>query len=245
MKCGVIWFKFATPTPPLSQATHTDIRSNLSLMTSMQLPSHQIISYICHPTDVRAPAASYILFMTILIICLCADLSVTVAPLLHIVRSTPGTIHHLLYYYELCISLMYETVHGCVVLQVGCVDYSRGMLMDVSAAASWQRFILWWLSIVMLFFRPRTCEQMYSTDTDITVKPPGGPWSHLTGINGRLLFSCSIQFHFRSVISNLLSLWAYCIHLRQHNISSKLNALVYNCQLYNLAILQLHYSVEK
>lgn len=97
----------------LSLAAHTEECSNLSLMTSMQLPSHEIISYICRPTDVRAPAASYIPFMTILIICLCADLSVTVAPLLHIVRSNPRTIHHLLYYYELCISLMYEAVHVC------------------------------------------------------------------------------------------------------------------------------------
>lgn len=107
MKCGVIQFKFATPPLLPSLATHT--RRNLSPMTSMQLRLHHIISYICHPTDVRAPAASYILFMTIPIICLCADLSVTVAPLLHIVRSTPRTIHHLLYYCELCISLVYET----------------------------------------------------------------------------------------------------------------------------------------
>lgn len=77
--------QICNPTP----VTHTSVCSNLSLMTSMQLPPHQIISYICHPTDVRAPAASYILFMTILIICLCADLSVTVAPLLYNVRGTP------------------------------------------------------------------------------------------------------------------------------------------------------------
>lgn len=69
--------------------------------------------------------------MTILIICLWADLSVTVAALLHIVRSTPRTIHHLLYYYELCISLVYEPVHACVVSQVGCEDCSRRMLMDI------------------------------------------------------------------------------------------------------------------
>lgn len=106
------------PKPPSTSPithTHPDIHGNLSLTTSMQLPPHQIISYICHPTDVRAPAASYILFMTILIICLCADLSVTVAPLLHIVRITQRTIHHLLYYYELCISLVYAAVHACVV----------------------------------------------------------------------------------------------------------------------------------
>lgn len=103
MKCGVIQFLFATPI-----TGYTRRCSNLSLMTSMQLPPHQIISYICHPTDVRAPEASYILFMTIRIICLCADLSVTVAPLLHIVRHTPRPIHHLLYYYALCISLVYQ-----------------------------------------------------------------------------------------------------------------------------------------
>ena len=135
MKWGIIQFKFTTPPSPATH-THTGIRSNLSLMTSMQLPPHQIISYICHPTDVRAPAASYILFMTILIICLCADLSTTVAPLLHIVRSTPRTIHHLLYYYELCISLVYAIVHACVVSQFGCVEYRRGKQMDVSATAS-------------------------------------------------------------------------------------------------------------
>lgn len=97
----------------------------------MQLLLHQIISYICHATDVRAPEASYILFTTILIICLCADLSGTVAPLLRIVRSTQGTIHHLLYHYELCITVVYETVHACVVLQVECEGDGRRMLMNM------------------------------------------------------------------------------------------------------------------
>lgn len=107
MNRGVIQFKFAAP----SLAEHAEECSNLSLMTSTQLPLRRIIPYICHPTDVRVPEASYILFMTLLFICLCADLSVTVAPLLHIVRGTPRTIHHLLYYYELCISLPYEPVN--------------------------------------------------------------------------------------------------------------------------------------
>lgn len=44
-----------------------------------------------------APEASYIPFLTILIICLCADLSATVTRRLHIVRSDQRTIHHLLY----------------------------------------------------------------------------------------------------------------------------------------------------
>ena len=177
MKCSVIQFKFATP----SLAAHTEECSNLSLMTSMQLPSHQIISYICHPTDVRAPAASYIPFMTILIICLCADLSVTVAPLLDIVRSNPRTIHHLLYYYELCISPMYEAVHACEVSRAGCDGCSSRMLMN--ASAPWQWFILWWSLIVMLFTHPSTCKHMYSQDMDITDKPSRGLWSHLNGTN--------------------------------------------------------------
>lgn len=194
MWCNSVQICNPTTTPITSYTQRRTVWSNLSLMTSMQLPLHQIISYICHPTDVRSPAALYILFMTILIICLCADLSVTVAPLLHIVRSTPRTIHHLLYYYELCISLVYETVHACVVSRVGYVDYSRGMLMEVSATTSWQWLILWWSLIVMLFFGLRTFRQMYSTDMDITDKPSRGLRSHLTGINGRLLCSHSVQY---------------------------------------------------
>lgn len=130
--CGVIQFKYATP----SLAAHTKVCSNLSHLTSTQLPQHQIISYICHPTDVTAPEASCILLGTILIICLCAALSVTVGPLLHNVRSTLRIRHHFLYYDELCITLVCRIVHACVALQVGCEGYGRRMLMEVSATAS-------------------------------------------------------------------------------------------------------------
>lgn len=52
-----------------------------------------------------------------------------------VTRSISRTIAPLLYHCELC------AWHS--VLQVGCVGYSGRMLMDISAAASLQLFILW------------------------------------------------------------------------------------------------------
>lgn len=115
MKCGVIQCKFTTPpTPPPPATLCAQMFVAISLLWHQRnYPPHQIISYISHPTDSRAPAALHILFMTFSIICLCADLSAPVAPLLHIVRGDPR-MHHFLYYNELCMSLLYETGHVCV-----------------------------------------------------------------------------------------------------------------------------------
>lgn len=143
MWCNSLQICNHTTTTPISGYMHRCLWQSLSYDINAITPLHQIIAYIWQPTDIRAPAAPCMLFLTILIICLCADLSVTVAPLLHIVRGTSITIHHLVYYYELCISLLCQTSHACVVWQFGSADDGRGMLMDASPTASWQWFILW------------------------------------------------------------------------------------------------------